>query len=73
MGLEPLGLGRGVGPCRGEQLMDEELRRQVEALKAKLHADGVSDYQRYEAMQILSICPRCGDREGHICLCLNDE
>ena len=34
--------------------MGEELRRQVEALKAKLHADGVSDYQRYEAIQILT-------------------
>ena len=53
--------------------MDEELRRQVEALKAKLHADGVSDYQRYEALSALSICTYCGDKSGRRCQCWNDE
>jgi hypothetical protein len=35
--------------------MDEELKRQIVALRIRLHADGVTDSQRSQALDLLKI------------------
>jgi hypothetical protein len=53
--------------------MDEELKRQIEELRMRLHADGVTDFQRSQALDLLKICRYCGDKNGNRCQCWNDE
>ena len=53
--------------------MEEQIREQVAKLRELLHAEGVSDGQRYAAIQSLMVCVYCGDKQGSRCQCWNDE
>ena len=62
------------GTREGEVMrMEEQIREQVAKLRELLHAEGVSDGQRYAAIQSLMVCVYCGDKQGSRCQCWNDE